>query len=291
MNRREFSLGLSGSVGCTIFAGLPKMVSAFEGCAEIFMQDVFFGLETALSVPVGPQDREELIYAFVAPWCPVCAKMKEDILSGKVPARVRLIPTEPRDAFDRRRILNFALSESPDAVHEFFDRRTRPPLLALEPKAAEMISKLQLTTQHAMRYVCERAGVAFGFPLWGTWTKAAPWISAETLFLMGGWVRDPSGIKDGLNMIPLFDPRPNETLSVVNGILHDARPFGEIIYAKGSGVKARVLPLDTAMPTYCYEEGAGHSYSHIVSVQGEDWYIRNLDANASFVKSKDMYRV
>lgn len=285
--RRTVLKGIAGAIAAPLVF-VPGRVDAFEECGNILISDVWKGLEAMFSVPCGPQDREELIYAFVAPWCPFCAQMKEDAMAGRIPARLRMIPTEPRDTFDRRRIVDLVESGGGDGIGRFFNRRELPPPSSLGSDEQNAINHTQLAAQHAMRRVYGKVGVQSGFPMWMTYSRKSAWLNAETMYFSGGWLHDPSQIAENLDIVPHPDPGTTPQWQAMRDAIKTKRPFHGKAFARQNDVKARVLPMDTAMPMFCYQKGNGHGYTHTVTSQGRDWLGLPMGDGAVYVDASQM---
>ncbi|MCE0507295.1 hypothetical protein LR948_18175 [Roseivivax sp. GX 12232] len=274
------------------FAGAvatPTNLLAYQNCGAVYSDDVWRGLQAAFSVPVGPQDREGQIYAIVAPWCPFCARMKEDTLAGRIPASVRLIPSEPRDSFDRGRIAYF-LEAGADGLDEFFDRSSAAPSTSMSDAAKELLLQTQQATQWNMRRVFEVSGARPGFPMWSAYSEESAWTNGEMVFCFGGWIDDPAAkISENLNIVPSAHPADSGNWRVLEEISRTWRPFNKMVYANSDDVVMRVFPTESSLPSYCYKANTGFVHPGIVTAQGEDWIVMDAGGSPAYTRLSDVW--
>ncbi|MBR9843668.1 MAG: hypothetical protein GYB25_10930 [Rhodobacteraceae bacterium] len=280
--RRGFFTGLAATVGA--MGALPRGALAFEECNQFYQEEIWNGFQSAFSVPYGPQDRDGQIYAIVAPWCPYCRQMKEDIKAGQVDARVSFIPAEPRDALDRRRIAYLLTSGDLEAVDKFFDRKWSPSDIPLSGSEQSQLLSVQQHTMHTFSRVLTNLGKTLGFPMWVTWAKKGPIMARDGLFIEAGWVNDPRKISSNLSFMNVRKPEVARSWDALRNAAKVSR-FSGAAYAKTDRVVARVLPMNQAMPTFCYKQGFGHDYIGTVKSGGKDWLV--LEGNDGFFSYVD----
>lgn len=291
LTRRSALTLLGASAAST---AMPRSVHAFYKCvsSDIWISEVLDGLAASLWQPLGPQDRDGVLYVMVAPWCPICRRLIQDAEAGLVPVSLRGMPGEAMSAFDQLRVADVLLGDPQGRWSRFIDRSGRPRVSNVVSRVAPLINEHQLRMALSLKSLYnELLGNQdpLGVP---TLAGLGATRDGENFAL----IHSGYGPETFETLRPYIDNNWNDgrTNSLERMMAFQPRKGDEFLISPTSpNSRIRIAPHPLAMPYLCPVAGLEYkAYQEHVVENGETWFVLHLsDGHHVFAKAGDFQRV
>lgn len=277
VNRRTMVLSLAAAVFFRPSEGL-----AFSSCSP-YKDENIAGLMSGFGFSVGPQDREHVMVALVAPWCPICLSLLDDARQGILPYNLFAIPCEPANAGDDIRIAEACFAMD-DASTLAFHSRAKLPKRSLTTDEVRFVNEAQKLAKSIVLGYAERfQNVApNGFPTIYTAYPDGFWAAS-------GYKRDVyvSGVK---NTEPF---RLKSSFATLNQLREAMKriPNRNTYRLLEPDSRLRIFPADNALPASCFDPPLGFEADYEVLVDGKRWLALDAGHHSSFIAASEVKEV
>lgn len=282
IDRRQLLVGAAATAAC------PKASLAFENCSSPARALHQQGVEHALWFPIGPQDRDIVVYALVAPWCPNCRALSNDARAGKLPFSVRGIPVDPSDHVDRMKIATVLEAYSRGEVLDFFRRAWRPPSSQLNDWETDVL----LGVQHTALFSNDNF-----YSRYPNLIRATPqmmgkldYSSAPGFGLFSGYARDHPSFRQWIGRLRAYPTSEwGRGWSAYRAICETFKAFPSptILYANVP-MTWKNMPMHEAATVFCRERDGGYKFDGSVRFEGSRWAAGRVAGNPGFSIFADM---